>query len=61
MNVLPHAKVATAGLAGACTIVIVWLLGIYGINVPPHVASAFTVIIGFIVGYITPSPTKESN
>lgn len=45
-------KVKAGGLGGAVTVVIVWLLnGVVGIDVPPEVASAFTVIVSTGLGY----------
>lgn len=52
---------STAGstLAGAATVVLVWLLGAAGVDVPPEVAAAFTVLLGgvgtLLGGKLTPS------
>ena len=48
----PKPKVAASGIAGALTIVIVWAAGMAGVDVPPEVASAFTVIISFAAGWL---------
>lgn len=53
MNLNP--KIASAGIAGALTVVLVWIVGVLGIAVPAEVASAVTVIIAFAAGYMRPS------
>lgn len=53
MNINP--KVAAGGVAGSITIILVWVLGFFHVEVPPEVASAFTTIISFGAGWATPS------
>lgn len=48
----PQPKVAAAGAAGAVTIMLVWAAGLAGLDVPPEVASAFTVLISFAAGWL---------
>jgi hypothetical protein len=50
MNVSP--KVAAGGAAGAVTVVLVWVAGMFGVGVPPEVASALTVLISTGAGYL---------
>ncbi len=50
MNVNP--KVAAGGAAGAVTILLVWVAGIAGLDVPAEVASAVTVLISFVASYL---------
>lgn len=45
-------KVAAAGFAGAVTVVAVWAAGLAGLDVPPEVASAFTVIVSSVAGWL---------
>jgi putative flippase GtrA len=52
MSAAPQPKVVAGGAAGAVSIVIVWLLGAQGTDVPPEVASAFTVILGTLAAYL---------
>lgn len=49
MTINPKVKAGSA--AGAATIVVVWAAGLAGLEVPPEVASAFTVLAGFVAGY----------
>jgi hypothetical protein len=49
---MPQAKVAAAGIAGAVTVLVVWIASIFGLEVPPEAASAFTTIIAFGAGYL---------
>jgi putative flippase GtrA len=47
----PTTKVAAGGVAGALTVLAVWILGLLHVPVPPEVASAITVIISFVTSY----------
>jgi hypothetical protein len=47
-----HPKVAAGGIAGSVTILLVWIAGLFGLDVPAEVASAFTVIVGAGAGYL---------
>lgn len=51
----PTPKVAAGGLAGAATIVAVFIANQAGVNVPPEVASAFTVLVSTAAAYLKPS------
>lgn len=45
-------KVKAGGLGGAVTVVFIWLLNtVAGVDVPPEVASAITVIVSTGLGY----------
>lgn len=48
----PSPKVQAGGLAGAVTIILVWVAGLCGLDVPPEVASAFTLIVATGTAYI---------
>lgn len=48
----PRPKVVAGGIAGAATIVVVWVLALAGVDMPPEVASALTVIFSFAAAYI---------
>jgi len=47
----PQPKVVAGGIAGSLTILVIFVANLFGIDVPPEVASAFTVIISFGAGY----------
>lgn len=51
----PTQKVAAVGAAGSATIIVVWIAGLFSLDVPPEVASAFTALIGFGAGYLRKS------
>jgi len=51
-SIAPTTKVAAGGVAGALTVLVVWILGLLHVTVPPEVASALTVIISFISSYL---------
>lgn len=48
----PVAKVAAAGVAGSVTVIVVYIAGLLGLDVPAEVASAFTVLVATAAGYI---------
>lgn len=50
MNVNP--KVQAAGWAGALTILLVWIAGLSGLDVPAEAASAFTTLVATAAGYL---------
>ena len=45
-------KVQAGGAAGAVTILLVWVAGMFGLDVPPEAASAFTVLVSTAAGYL---------
>ena len=48
----PTRKVGFSAIAGALSIVLVWVLKTYGVSeIPPEVSSAMTTVISAIVGY----------
>lgn len=48
----PTQKVAAAGIGGAITILVVYLVKLFfNVDVPAEVASAFTAIVSFLSGY----------
>ena len=49
MNVNP--KVQAAGWAGSVTVLLVWVAGLLGLDVPPEAASAFTILVATVAGY----------
>ena len=51
---MPGRKVTVGALAGATTVIAVWLLGMAGIDMPAEVAAAVTVIISFGLSYAVP-------
>lgn len=50
-------KVAAGGAAGAVTIVLVWIAGLLGLEVPAEVASAVTVLIGTAAAWLKSDPS----
>jgi uncharacterized membrane protein len=50
MNLNP--KTTAAGIAGAVTLVIVFVLGQLGVEIPADVAAAVTTIIAFAAAYL---------
>ena len=54
-SIAPRPKVAAAGIGGAVTTIVIWLLNdMAGIEVTPEVAAALATIIAFVAGYFTP-------
>lgn len=50
-----HPKVKAGGTAGAFTILLVYLAGVAGWNIPGEVASAITLLVGNAAAYWRPS------
>lgn len=48
----PQPKVIAGGAAGAVTVMAVWIAGMFGLDVPAEVASAFTVLVSFAASYL---------
>jgi hypothetical protein len=49
---LPAPKVVAGTVAGAATVLLVWLAGLLGLAVPPEVAAAVTVLLSGAAGYL---------
>lgn len=49
----PQPKVLAGGVAGAVTVLLVYVVGLAGVDVPPEVAAAVTTVITFAAGYFT--------
>jgi hypothetical protein len=45
-------KVFASALAGAATLVLVYVASLFGVDVPPEVASAVTVLFSSAAGYL---------
>jgi Mg/Co/Ni transporter MgtE len=61
---LPRRKIITGGIAGAVTVVIVFVLNAYVLPgdkpIPADIASAITTIITFAISFLTPPGEGES-
>ena len=55
----PTRKVAGGGIAGAITVLLVWLYNQYVGELPPEIASAITTIVSFVAAYVVPPSDKE--
>lgn len=49
----PTNKIAAVGIAGSCSVILVYALGEFGIHMPPEVASAITFLLATGAGYFT--------
>lgn len=52
LNIAP--KVANTAFAGAAATLVVWLLGLFGVEMDATVAAALVVVLGGLVGYSSP-------
>jgi hypothetical protein len=48
----PTNKVAAAGIGGSLSIILIYLVGLTGVQLPPEVASAITALVAFLSGYL---------
>lgn len=46
-----HPKVAASGIAGALTIILIWVLGLFGVTMPAEVGSSLTLVLMSVTGY----------
>jgi hypothetical protein len=53
-SAVPRPKVAAAGIAGAATTILIFILERLGVEVPADVAAAITALLAFVAGYFTP-------
>lgn len=51
-NLRPQKKVAAAGVAGALTILLVYVAGEFGLDIPPEIGAAAATLIAFAAAYI---------
>lgn len=54
-DLTPHPKVVAATAAGAAVAVVLWVLSIYGVQVPSEVAAALSTLAAFAGGYLKAS------
>lgn len=47
----PIPKVVAGGIGSSIVVLLVWIAGEYGVQIPPEVASALTVLVGFAASY----------
>jgi hypothetical protein len=59
-SLAPRPKVAAAGIGGAATTILIWILNdLAGVQVTPEVAAALATIIAFAAGYFTPQSPQS--
>jgi hypothetical protein len=59
-SAFPVRKVAAGGVAGAITVIIVWILAAaFKVTIPPEIASAITVVLSFAAGYLIPPAAND--
>lgn len=49
---VPTDKVAAAGVAGALSVLAIYVASLFNLDVPPEVASAFTTLLAFGAAYM---------
>lgn len=47
-------KVSIGATAGSLSVLVVWGASLAGLEIPPEIASAFTVVITAVLAYIAP-------
>ena len=53
----PDRKVGAGALAGALAIILIWVISLFGVEVPGAVGAAIATVFGFITAYFVPSPS----
>lgn len=51
----PDRKVGAGALAGALAIILIWIISLFGVEVPGAVGAAIATVFGFLTAYIVPS------
>lgn len=51
-NLAPTSKMTATGTAGAASLVLIWILGQFGVDMPAEVAAGFAVLLAWAAGYI---------
>ena len=54
---VPERKVASGTLGGIAAVVVLWAIGLSGVEIPPEVASAITALVVAGIAYLVPSAT----
>lgn len=54
-------KVTAAAVAGAVTVILVWIAGAVGLDVPPEPASALTLLLTAAAGYLKRDPLRDES
>ena len=55
----PSRTVTTGTAAGAAAVVIVWVLGMFAVDVPGEVQAAFAVIVTVLAAWVQPDPARR--
>ena len=55
----PTRKVTVGALAGALTVLAVYLLGLAGLDLPAEGAAALTTLVSFVLAYLVPSADQD--
>ena len=50
----PEAKVLAAGISAAATTLIIFVAGLFGLEVPAEVAAAAVTVVAAVAGYLAP-------
>lgn len=58
-NLAPTSKVTAAGSTGAAAVVLVWLAGVFGLDMPAEVAAGFAVLLATGAGYLKTERSKS--
>lgn len=51
---VPTRKVGAGALAGALSVIIVWVVSEAGMDVPAEISSAFTTVLTFVTSWLIP-------
>ena len=51
-SLAPTTKVTTSAVTGAAIVILVWVAGMFGLDVPPEVAAAAAVVLSFGAAYV---------
>lgn len=57
----PETKVLAAGVSGAAVTLIVFVAGLFGLEVPAEVAAAAVAVVAAVAGYLAPHTDRQAS
>lgn len=60
LSVRPEKKVMAAGIGGAAVTLIIFIAGLFGLEVPAEVAAAAVTVAAAIAGWLAPHTPREA-
>jgi len=56
----PTQKITAVSVGGASSILLIWIAGLFGVEITPEVAAAITMLVTVLSGYLTPDKVSQA-